>query len=153
MAAAPLLTLLEEAESAVDPELWRLMVDAPLRPRWLVHGIDSPCQATIAKRLNTESLDSTYFRARLPVFSSATFGRATIPAEWLNAAIRETARATGAVVWIVQEPIYFAELGLLDGVVCFLRESYTKFVVCLPAGDDALASRFAEIPNVSMMMA
>lgn len=66
---------------------------------------------------------------------------------------RNGSHYTGAVVWIVQEPIYFAELGLLDVVVRFLREPYTRFVVCLPTGDDALASRFTEMPNVSTIKA
>jgi hypothetical protein len=150
---APVLSFLEQAESAVDLQLFQLISTATLPPRWLVHNGGGSCRATIAKRLRIDSLDSPYFQSQLPVFSSATLARATHPMEWLTAAIRETARATSPVVWIVQEPAYLAEHGLLDVVMQVLRVASTQFVVCLRERDAVFDSRFAEIPGVTVMRA
>jgi hypothetical protein len=73
--------------------------------------------------------------------------------EWLAAAIRETACATSPVVWIVQEPAYLTERGLLDVVSQVLRVQSTQFVVCLEEADTAFVARFAEIPAVSTITA
>lgn len=149
----PLLSLLEQVESKLNPELLQLMSTAPLPPRWILHAAEGSCRATVGRRLNLDSLDSPYFQALLPVFNSATLGKATYPMEWFTAAVRETARATWRVIWIVQEPAFLDKLGLLDAITQFLSVPATQFVVHLQKSDEAFALRFGEIPGSSVIRA
>jgi hypothetical protein len=149
----PVLSLLEQEESAIDPGLLDLFRNAPLPPRWILNGYAGSCRATVAKLLNVDALDSVYFQAQLPVFSATTLSKATKPMEWLAAAIREAARETSPVIWIVKEPAYLAERGILDVLLQVLRVPSTQFVVCLPEADAPVAASFAEIPGVTAMRA
>ncbi len=146
-----ILSYLQQVESVVDPRLLQLIGTAMVPPRWVLHSFEGPCRAAVAKRLNVDSLYSPYFHAQIPVFSSATLAKATHPVEWLTAAIREAARASLPVVWIVEEPAYLAGRGLLDGLLQVLREPSTQFVVCLRKSDETFGPQFDEIPGVSTM--
>ena len=73
--------------------------------------------------------------------------------EWFAAAIHEAAREVSAVVWIVKEPAYLAERGILEVFLQVLRVPSTQFVVCLRETDAQFAASFSEIPGVTAMRA
>jgi hypothetical protein len=146
---APLLQKLEKVDSTVDADLLRLFEASRLPPRWLLRGKHiGSCRATLAKRLETDSLASPFFRALLPVFGPATFGRATHPMEWLTAAIQETARSLIEVVWLVEDPLYLAKLGMLDLVLQVLSVPSVQFVVRAGEAERELLPRLTALPNV-----
>ncbi len=118
----PIHGLLEQVESAVNSQRLQLIGTATVPLRWVPHSCDGACRATVANRLNIDSLHSPNFPAKIPVFSSATLATATHPAEWLPLAIREADRALSPVAWTVEEPAYLAGRGLLDGLLQVLAE-------------------------------
>ncbi|HZZ41771.1 MAG TPA: hypothetical protein VFE58_02440 [Tepidisphaeraceae bacterium] len=148
---APILSLLEQDESAVDDRLLHLVRRDPLPPRWLLDGYGGSCRATVAKLLNVDALESNYFQAQLPVFSQTTLSKATKPMEWVAVAIREAAREMSPVVWIITEPAYLAERGILDVLLQLLRVPSTQFVICLGETDAPFAASFREISGVTAM--
>ena len=87
------------------------------------------------------------------MLSSSTLSQATQPTEWIAAAIREAARETAPVVWIVTEPAYLAAREVLAVVLQVLRVPSAQFVVCLREADAPLAASFTEIPGVTAMRA
>jgi hypothetical protein len=145
------LNLLEQARSEVDAELLRLLSAAPLPPRWILNNFEGSCRASVATRLNIDALDSSYFQTRLPVVCAATLKRATHPTEWLTMTIREAARASSPIVWIVEDPAYLADRGVLNFLLSEFRLPHTHFVACLRPEDAAFASEIAEIPGASAM--
>jgi hypothetical protein len=150
---APVLYLLEQDESVVDAGLVHLIRNIPLPPRWILNGYSGSCRARTEKTPNADALDSIYFQAQLPVLSSRTLAKATKPMEWLAAAIEAAAREASPVVWIVEEPAYLAERGILEVVLQVLRVPSTQFVICLQAADAPFANSFTEIPGVTKLTA
>jgi hypothetical protein len=145
---APLTDRLEPKDPVVDETVLQVVASAPVPIRWIIRNFDKPLIGALRKRLDTESLESAYYRAKFPVVSSSTLSPPTHIHEWIHDLTNERARSRVAIVWVCADFGWLGTLRVLDKLLSQFQDASFEFVACVKSGDTAVARSIVELPRV-----
>jgi hypothetical protein len=153
MRPMPVVDLLEPKDASVDETLLQKLRIAPIPVRWIIQNCETLSIGTARRRLASDSVESAHFRARFPLISCASLGRATYAPEWIRALVQETARSQAPVVWVCAELDCLSKRGVLDLVLSYLNEPKSEFIACVSRSEAPLAKRFVDLPRAAEIWA